>query len=142
MSTKPCSIHGGRFSGKPASVYWAWFNPDRSRTAYRQVFCSGCFSDGPLQILKAGLENPDACPICHAVFGRDADQVFATVYIPKQEPLELAMACCGADAVAIRVASQVGAELMPDREAGMRGPSSSLTSAWDSIGLNPNQQAA
>jgi hypothetical protein len=142
MSAKPCSVHGGRFGGKPASIYWAWFLADGSRSAYRQRFCAGCFVNGPLNLVHAALENEAACPICHGVLGRDADEVFATVYIPKQEPVEIAMACCSADAVTIRVAAQVGAERLPDREAGMRGPSSSLTSAWDSIGLNPPELAA
>jgi hypothetical protein len=142
VSIKPCSVHGGRFSGKPASIYWAWFLADGERRAYRQRFCPGCLKNGPLPILRASLENEEACPICHAVPGRDADFVYATVYIPKQEPVEIALASCGADAVTLRVAAQVGAELMPDREAGMRGPSSSLTSAWDEIGLAPNPLAA
>ena len=142
MSAKPCSVHGARFNGKPASIYWAWFVADGSRIAYRQRFCAGCLKDGPLPILRSCIENEAACPICHGVSGSDADFTYATVYIPKQEPVELALATCGSDAVAVRVAAQVGAEKLPDREAGMRGPSSSLTSAWDELGLSPDQLAA
>jgi hypothetical protein len=142
MSSKPCSLHGSRFAGKPASIYWAWFLADGSRLAYRQLFCAECFKEGPAPLLRTTLENEKACPICHAEMGRDADEVFATVYIPKQEQFELAIQTCGADAVGVRTAAQVGAERLPDREAGMRGPSSSLTSAWDSIGLAPPSLAA
>ena len=139
MSSKPCSVHGSRFPGKPASIYWAWFLADGSRRAYRQRFCGECFKDGPLKIIRDVLKNEAACPICHAVHGRDADETYATIYIPKQEAVELAIQSCGVDAVSLRSLAVVGAELLPDREAGMRGPSSSPTSAWDDIPLWPDE---
>jgi hypothetical protein len=138
LSVKPCSAHGSRFNGKPASIYWAWFLADGSRRAYRQILCADCFREGPLATIQAALENEASCPFCHTVSGDEADYVYATIYVPKQEPVECAIACCGADAAALRATSMAGAKLMPDREAGMRGPSSSLTSAWDAMGLRPD----
>lgn len=89
-------------------------------------------------MVNDATENPESCPICHTVCGREADPVYATVYIPKREPEEIGFELCGSDAVAVRARAQDGAQKLADRELGVRGPSpSSSTSAWDAIGLNP-----
>lgn len=138
MSVFPCSACGKRKPGKLASVYWAWFNADQQRSAWRQRLCADCYVKAIRQVIIDSIANPDSCPICHAEQTREADPLYATVYLPKREPEEYAFMTCDVDAAFLRAAAQAGAQKLADREVGVRGPSpSSSTSAWDAIGLAP-----
>jgi hypothetical protein len=141
VSVFPCSACDKRKPGKLASVYWAWFTADNSRVACRQRLCIDCYVDSVVALVEDALENEEACPLCHTVCGGDADPTYATVYLPKREPTELAFATCGPDAAAVRILAQRGAQKLADREVGVRGPSpnGTSTSAWDAIGLNPKE---
>lgn len=138
VSMFPCSLCRKRAPGKLASVYWAWFVADGTRSAWRQRLCAECFGLTVLPLINDTTENPESCPICHTVCGREADPVYATVYIPKREAEEIGFELCGTDAVAVRARAQDGAQKLADREVGVRGPSpTSSTSAWDALGLAP-----
>jgi hypothetical protein len=141
VSVFPCSACGQRKPGKLASVYWAWFLADNSRSAYRQRLCIDCYVEEVNEPLVDSIQHSEACPFCHAVCGSDADPTYATIYLPKREPEEIVFATCGADAVTLRVAAQRGAQKLADREVGVRGPSTNgtSTSAWDAIGLKPEE---
>lgn len=139
VSVFPCSGCGQRKPGKFASLYWAWFLADQSRSAWRQRLCPECFRDRCWELFKNAVENTETCSVCHTLPGDSVDPIYVTVYIPKKEPAELVLPTCAACAVPIRNAASERAQRLVDRGVGVRGPSTSqaLTSAWDAIGLEP-----
>jgi HSP20 family molecular chaperone IbpA len=143
VSVYPCSVCRQRRPGKMATAYWAWFNADGNRSAWKQRFCASCAVDG-LRALLSTLKNADsdsnvfACVSCGADASEDSDPVYLTLYVPGQEPQEFALQLDGPCAVNIRARAQSGAERLADRGGLVRGPSPS-TSAWDALGLAPTQ---
>jgi len=63
--------------------------------------------------------------------------MYATLYLPGKEPREYAVQLCGACAAKLRIPIFDRGERLPDRSGVVRGPSPSLTSAWDALGLVP-----
>lgn len=141
MSVYPCSVCRQRKPGKMATAYWAWFNADGGRSAWKQRFCAPCAHDSLQSLLLTlngadGSSNALACVSCGTDASEDSDPVYLTLYVPGRDPQEYALQLDGPCAVAIRVKAQAGAERLADRGGLVRGPSPS-TSAWDAIGLNP-----
>ena len=141
MSVFPCSLCRQRKPGKLASLYWAWFNADGGRSAWKQRLCARCAPER-LQSLLLTLSSADstsdvfACVACGASAADDSDPVYLTLYVPGRDPQELALQLDGACAVAIRSQAMEGAERLEDRGGVVRGPSTG-TSAWDALGLAP-----
>jgi hypothetical protein len=141
MSVFPCSCHGQRRPGKLAAAYWAWFNADGARSAWKCRYCL----DGAAEHLKIlfanslsskDLEDVFACISCGSNAETDSDPIYCTLYLPKKEPMEYALQLCGACAARLRIPIvEMGARL-PDRGGVVRGPSPD-TSAWDALGLAP-----
>ncbi len=141
VSVFPCSICKQRKPGKLASAYWAWFNADGGRSAWKQRFCASCAQDD-LQALLLTLSSADstsnvfACLLCGADASSDSDPVYLTLYVPGKEPQEYALQLDGACAAKLRGKAQTGSERLEDRGGLVRGPSLG-TSAWDKLGLAP-----
>lgn len=139
MSVFHCGQCDQRTHGKLGTIYWAWFNADDRRIAYRQRLCAPCFANNVLGLYQDAETNPNNCPSCHAGVGGDLDAIYATVYLPKREAIELVLPACAVCAVPLREQAKHGAKLLEDREEGVRGrsPSTSPTNAWDAMGLAP-----
>lgn len=126
-----------------ATAYWAWFNADGARAAWKQRFCASCAVDA-LQVLLSTLRNADldsnvfACVSCGADASQDSDPVYLTLYVPGREPQEYALQLDAACAANIRTKAIAGAERLADRGGLVRGPSP-LASTWDALGLAPTE---
>lgn len=141
MSVYPCSMCRGRKPGKLASAYWAWFNADGSRSAWRLRYCLECAPEHLRMLLEASQLNPEnssvfACVSCGADASEDSDPVYCTLYLPKKEPMEYALQLDSACAAKLRIPITTRGERLPDRGGVVRGPSPD-TSAWDRLGLSP-----
>lgn len=141
MSVYPCSMCRGRKPGKLASAYWAWFNADGARSAWKLRYCLDCASES-LSILlatfqeTAGETGVFACISCGASAETDSDPIYCTLYLPGKEPTEYALQLDGACAARLRVPITTHGERLADRGGVVRGPSPSI-SAWDAMGLSP-----
>ena len=142
MSPIPCSVCGQRVLGKLASGYWAWFNADGGRSAWKLRYCPGCAREhlsGLFERLRStdGMSNVFACISCGADASQDSDPMYLTLYLPGKEPTEIALQLDAACAAKLRIPIVERGLKLPDRSAGVRGPSPS-TSAWDALGLSPD----
>jgi hypothetical protein len=142
MSVYPCSVCRQRKPGKLASAYWAWFNADGGRVAWKMRYCPGCAVDA-LSTWLQGLRSQDgtsevfACLSCGADASTDSDPIYLTLYLPGKEPTEYALQLDSACAAKLRIPITDKAERLPDRGSLVRGPSPSI-SAWDALGLSPS----
>lgn len=141
MSVYPCSVCRQRRPGKLASAYWAWFDQDGGRHAWRVRLCPGCAPEHLSILLESSRLNPDnsnvfACVSCGADATEDSAPMYCTLYLPKKEPMEYAVQLDGACASRLRATISTSAELLPDRGGVVRGPSPDV-SAWDALGLAP-----
>lgn len=145
MSVFPCSVCRQRKPGKLASAYWAWFNADGGRSAWKLRYCPGCAADA-LSLLLNNSRNLEldstvfACVSCSADASEDSDPIYITLYLPGKEPMEYALQLDGACAAKLRTPITTLGERLPDRGGVVRGPSP-LTSAWDALGLEPAERA-
>jgi hypothetical protein len=141
MSLRPCSACNQRKLGeKLASVYWSWNRADRSRAAWLQRLCIGCFILRVMPLQDEDHSEAILCPMCHTPSVDDMDPVFARVYVPGQHDSALELPTCPKCAVALRTEAMEGSEPLPDRQAQVGGQAPNLTgtSVWDSLGLRPS----
>ena len=141
MSVYPCSVCGQRKPGKLASAYWAWFNADGGRSAWKLRYCPGCAADALSALLRQSLQLGEssevfACVSCGASAEMDSDPMYVTLYVPGKEPMELALQLDAACAVKLRIPITNSGERLSDRGGLVRGPSPT-TSTWDALGLAP-----
>lgn len=142
MSVYPCSACRQRKPGKLASAYWAWFNADGERSAWKARYCPACANDvfsKLFETLRAadGTSDVFACLSCGASAQEDSDPIYLTLYLPGKEPTEYALQLDSACAAKLRIPITTQAERLPDRGGIVRGPSHTV-SAWDALGLAPN----
>ncbi len=142
MSVFPCSFCGQRKPGKLASAYWAWFNADGGRSAWKVRYCPGCAADnlGYLWRRLASMDGTSdvfACVSCGTDASTDSDPIYVTLYLPGKEPQEIALQLDGACAAKLRIPITENGARLPDRGGVVRGPSPG-TSAWDALGLAPD----
>lgn len=138
MSLRPCSVCNERVPGKLATAYCAWFLTDGERTAWKQKLCSGCLVEQYKPLLQNGSSTSPGsltCPGCGGSSETDLDPVYLTLYLPKSEPKEFELSMCAACAAKIRVVMQLGAVKLENREAGLRGPSTSSPDPWSTLEL-------
>jgi hypothetical protein len=146
MSVFPCSVCGRRKPGKLATAYWAWFDAEGTRSAWKLRYC---LEDAPesLSILlepSPSLESTSdvfACISCGTQATEDSDPIYCTLYLPGKEPTEYALQLDSACAAKLRIPITTHGERLPDRGGVVRGPSPSL-SAWDALGIAQNQPTA
>lgn len=141
MAIYPCSLCGMRRPGKLASAYWAWFNADGARSAWKLRYCLECAPEGLAIVLQSQshLDSDSTvfdCLSCGTNATDDSDPVYLTLYLPGKEPTEYAVQLCGACAAKLRIPITENGERLPDRGGVVRGPSPSIT-AWDALGIEP-----
>jgi hypothetical protein len=142
MSAIPCSVCRQRPPGKRASAYWAWFNADGSRSAWRLRYCLDCAPEALSIVSKASAslqtaEDVFCCLSCGTSTEEDSDPMYLTLYLPSREQMEFALQLDGACAARLRIPITEKGERLPDRSGVVRGPSPSVT-AWDALGLSPS----
>lgn len=143
MSVFPCHLCRQRKPGKLANAYWAWFNADGSRSAWRVRTCLECAPQHFAILLSNSQLSPEnsnvfACVSCGADASEDSAPMYCTLYLPKKEPTEYAVQLCGACALKLQATISTSAERLPDRGGVVRGPSPDTSvSAWDALGLAP-----
>lgn len=144
MSVFPCSVCKTRRPGKLAAAYWAWFNADLSRSAWKLRYCLGCAPEHLATLFNASqlqTENSNvfSCISCGADASQDSDPIYCTLYLPKKEPMEYALQLDAACAAKLRIPITNNGERLTDRGAEVRGPSTAnSTTAWDALGLAPS----
>jgi len=137
VSVYPCSVCRMRRPGKLATAYWAWFNADGNRSAYKLRYCQPCAVEVLVPTLKTFLtavesDSVFACVGCGADASQDSDPIYLTLYLPGKEPEELALQFDSACAAKTRIPIVDKGEALPDRGGVVRGPSPSL-SDWDIV---------
>lgn len=142
MSVYPCSVCRQRKPGKLAAAYWAWFNMDGGRSAWKLRYCPSCAPDALSIVLAASRSSEQthsvfACVSCGASCETDSDPMYLTLYLPGKEPMEYALQLDGACAAKLRIPITETGERLPDRGGVVRGPSPGI-SAWDALGLSPD----
>ena len=118
MSRFPCSRCGQRVLGRVASLYWAWFNADGARTAWKQRLCVACVKSTLRELLSHAQDStPDvcSCPACGSESTPDLDPIYLNLYLPRTDGQEFALTTCGPCAAKLRLIAQDGAEKLPDR---------------------------
>jgi hypothetical protein len=141
VSVHPCSVCRARKPGKLASAYWAWFNADGARIAWKLRYCLDC-AQRHLPILSSsfsaaeGTSDVFACVSCGASSEEDSDPIYCTLYLPGKEPMECALQLDSACAAKLRIPITSHGDRLPDRGGVVRGPSPSIA-AWDALGLSP-----
>lgn len=141
MSRFPCSFHQGKVLGKMAVGYWAWFNAHGERSAWKLRYCVECATTNLNWLFTAAqrmqtTQELFACISCGADCREDSDPMWLTLYVPNQDPREYELQLDGACAAKLRSPVVSFGEKLPDRSSQVRGPSS-LTAAWDKLGLDP-----
>jgi len=141
VSVYPCSMCRQRKPGKLASAYWAWFNADQERSAWKVRYCPACAAEN-LTTLFSRLREMDgtsdvfACVSCGSSASQDSDPIYLTLFLPGKEPTEYALQLDAACAARLRIPITSRGERLPDRGGVVRGPSPPAT-AWDALGLSP-----
>lgn len=143
MSVYPCSVCKQRKPGKLASAYWAWFNADGGRSAWKMRYCPACAPEalsGLLAQLHQSGESLEvfACISCGASAETDSDPMYLTLYVPGRDPMEYALQLDGACAAKLRIPITTQGDRLSDRGGLVRGPSPT-TSTWDALGLAPTE---
>lgn len=124
MSLQPCSLHGTPVPGvKLATLFAAWHNEEGIRQAYKLKLCANCLTTvraSLLKFLSPNSPNLTVCPACEADSSADLSPIYLTLYVPKQEGREFALATCGSCATGWRGTFSESGQLQPDRFAGER----------------------
>ena len=140
VSLIPCSADGQRVVEKLCQVTWAWNLADRSRVAYRQRLCVTHFCSALLTLDKPwSVGDGVTCPACGIDTADDMDPVYATAFVPGTGKVQFEFALCPVHAAEVRVAAQVGAERLEDRQDSSRGQAPSTPPPaelpWAALGL-------
>jgi len=139
----PCSVCRQRPEEKLSQVTWAWNPRPRERVAYRQRLCITCFCSSVLPLDKdVEPEGALTCPGCGIDTEHDMDPVYCTSFIPGTGKLQLSLPLCANCAIEVRNRAQMGAELLPEQEAGSRGQAPGTPprpSVWEQLGIAPRE---
>jgi hypothetical protein len=132
------------FTHKLASAYWAWFNADGERTAWRMKYCPACVHEvfKPLLTDSPAQENESdifACLLCGTSAENDSDPVFCTLYLPGQPEMEYSFPLDGACAASLRGPITTHGTRLPNRDGST--VNRSTVDPWAAIGILPNQAA-
>lgn len=139
MIPKICNSCGSVGRDKLASAYWAWMRSDRKRVAYLQKLCIACAAEQVVPLIVAAMEPVLVCPRCGIDTADDHEDVFLKFYPPGMPATESEMPLCGPCTVEVRVAAQLGATRLEDRQPGSLGAASGPQPSdgelrWDQLG--------
>lgn len=121
-----------RKPGKLATGYWAWFNADGGRSAWKVRYCPVCAPESLAKLLKGSLSPGELngvfdCISCGADASTDSDPIYLTLYLPGQEPMEYALQLDAACAAKLRIPITQNGSRLPDRGGLVGGPPPSNT---------------
>ena len=145
MSLLPCSACGQRKPGKFAVAYWAWFDSLGDRQAWKARYCLDDAAE-ELRLCSGGfspLADPQsvfACSSCGIDTTGDQEPVYCTLYLPRQEAMEVSIPLCGACAVKLRTRIMSISTRLENRDIAQRKDSS--LDAWAALGILPRPDAA
>jgi len=99
MSLMRCSRCAKKPNGRLASVYWAVFEGDGSRSAHKSRWCRDCFEEAGEEFLNAARSNDEGdkevfCPGCSKSIPADGCEIYATIFAPNRDPERLALEMC------------------------------------------------
>jgi hypothetical protein len=85
--------------GGMASVYWAWFDADHQRVAYRVKYCAPDAARYLKPLLVAWLEHLDnqfssLCDSCGEQLEQEQNVIYARIYLPGHEERDLDASLC------------------------------------------------
>lgn len=142
VSLLPCSVCRKVKPGKLASAYWAWFNADGERIAWKMRYCLGCAPEA-LNVLFSALqatENESTvfdCVSCGSQVLEDSDPIFVTLFLPGQEAMEHSLQLDGACAAQLRIPITLHGTKLENRP--LESARKEAISAWSAIGIEPRQ---
>jgi hypothetical protein len=119
VSFVPCCNCGQRVKGKLATSYNAWFNELGERECWIQKYCAACLTEQMGSLLATmALPSSDlaACPGCGKDSSVDQSPIYLTVFVPKREPLELALPMCRSCATEWHALLRVNSTKAADRQ--------------------------
>lgn len=131
MAQAVCSYDRRRHSEKLASAYWAWFDQDGERHAYRVRYCLQHGQDVLLPLLRNmndaldGIDPAEACCVaCGGLIPGGSVDLYAVLYFPKREPLRAVLPFCDGCHTPYFLDIEAVGEPMPDRpREALRDPS-------------------
>jgi len=128
MAFVRCSVGRHQIDGKAATVYVAWRVPGGDRLAYKLHFCAQHYLAHELRTIQHHLPENDSdgltCSSCGiTIEERDAVLLWSTDYLPKREAAQYTIVCCEPCSQILQHSFSTIGELLPDRGAELRGPS-------------------
>lgn len=139
MPRAACSFDGQRSDQKLATAYWAWFNADGARTAWKVRYCVDHARTNLLWLFSPSSEPEEeasifACRACGTDCTEDSDPIYCTLFLPKRDRMDFECQMCGACAAKVRITIVDVGEKQPDRN----GKSTFAdVDAWAAIGVQP-----
>jgi hypothetical protein len=94
-----CSRCAKKPNGRLASIYWAVFEGDGSRSAHKTRWCRECFDEAGEEFLDVARSNDEGdkeifCPGCAKSIPADGCEIYATIFAPNRDPERLALEMC------------------------------------------------
>jgi hypothetical protein len=124
VSLLPCSVCKKRPRGRLATVYASFFQGSQ-RFGKRGRYCGICVVQlgeyvrglKPIPSEDESIEWPETCPLCGGSISEDFDPTYLTVYMPKEEAVQIVVAACSSCAANLRPQVVLGMEPTVDRQA-------------------------
>jgi hypothetical protein len=129
MAIAPCSVCSTRFVGRAVTIYWAWYQPEGDRIAFRERTCPDDAVDVLNHIAVAMKEHGnelDNCPLCGTKYEGVPNPIYITVYLPEMPPKRIDVPCCDNCHASLTASAQQRGDLQPNR-AGYGPPTQAPT---------------
>ncbi len=138
MSLLPCSVCKQRKPGKLASAYWAWFDSEGNRQAWKARYCLADAAEELGQLLRSSSGGEDneslfSCASCGIDTTEDQEPVYCTLFLPGQEQTEHSIPLCGACAASFRTRIMSTAMRLENRD--VLASRASQNDAWAALGI-------
>ena len=142
MSLLPCSVCGRRRPGKLASAYWAWFDANGERAAWKLRYCLECAQEGLSVLFKDSQQEENEstvfdCVSCGSQVQEDSDPIFVTLFLPGKEATEHSLQLDGACAARWRIPITLHGTKLENRP--LESTRKEAISAWAAIGIDPRR---
>lgn len=132
MALQPCSMCDERFKGKPATAYWAWFNPLGVRYAKKQRYDPPCYGQNLRDwVVIADTQPRGVCVKCEEdIAPADMRATYLNLYLPTRDPIELVYEMCDVCTDELRSLASKGAEDLPNRQSALRQDPDKVEDPW------------
>jgi len=99
VSLMRCSRCGKKPNGRLASIYWAVFEGDGSRSAHKTRWCRDCFEEANDEVLDVARVNDAGdvevkCPGCSLAIPAQGCEIYSTIFAPNRDPERLSLELC------------------------------------------------